>query len=36
MRNPVYVGLDMGASRTKVAVLDERRRLIGHEVTHVA
>ena len=32
MRNPVYVGLDMGASRTKVAVLDERRRLIGHAV----
>jgi len=32
MPNPVYVGLDMGASRTKVAVLDDRKRLIGHAV----
>jgi (R)-2-hydroxyacyl-CoA dehydratese activating ATPase len=32
MPDPVYVGLDLGASRTKVAVLDARRRLIGHAV----
>lgn len=32
MRDPMYVGLDLGASRTKVAVLDGRRRLIGHAV----
>ncbi|GAB4365124.1 MAG: acyl-CoA dehydratase activase [Deltaproteobacteria bacterium] len=32
MPNPVYVGLDMGASRTKVAVLDAGRNLVGHAV----
>jgi len=32
MPDPIYVGLDMGASRTKVAVLDARRVLIGHAV----
>ena len=28
----VYVGVDVGASRTKVAILDEKKRLIGHAV----
>ncbi len=32
MSKPVFVGLDMGASRTKVAVLDSTGRLIGHAV----
>jgi predicted CoA-substrate-specific enzyme activase len=32
MTQPVYVGLDMGASRTKVAVIDAERRLLGHAV----
>lgn len=32
MPDPVYVGLDLGASRTKVAVLDGRMRLVGHAV----
>jgi predicted CoA-substrate-specific enzyme activase len=30
--SPVYVGIDLGASRTKVAVLDARKQLIGHAV----
>lgn len=29
---PVYVGLDMGASRTKVAVIDRHGTLLGHAV----
>jgi len=32
MSRPVYVGLDLGASRTKVAVVDLEGRLIGHAV----
>lgn len=32
MTEPVYVGLDMGASRTKVAVVDHRGELLGHSV----
>jgi predicted CoA-substrate-specific enzyme activase len=32
MAEPVYVGLDMGASRTKVAVIDHRGALLGHSV----
>jgi predicted CoA-substrate-specific enzyme activase len=32
MSKPVFVGLDMGASRTKVAVIDADRQLIGHAV----
>lgn len=32
MSTPVYVGLDIGASRTKVAVVDAERRLLGHAV----
>ncbi len=32
MSPPVYVGLDLGASRTKVAVIDQEGRLIGHAV----
>ncbi|MBL0211047.1 MAG: ATPase [Holophagaceae bacterium] len=32
MSKPVYVGLDIGSSRTKVAVLDADRRLLGHAV----
>ncbi|MEW6334024.1 MAG: acyl-CoA dehydratase activase [Thermodesulfobacteriota bacterium] len=30
---PVFVGVDIGASRTKVAVLDSTRKLLGHAVT---
>ena len=29
-KKPVYVGVDVGASRTKVAVLDSGKNLIGH------
>jgi activator of 2-hydroxyglutaryl-CoA dehydratase len=29
---PVFVGVDVGASRTKVAVLDSAKNLIGHAV----
>jgi predicted CoA-substrate-specific enzyme activase len=29
---PVYVGIDLGASRTKVAVIDACQKLIGHAV----
>ncbi|WP_027716124.1 acyl-CoA dehydratase activase [Desulfuromonas sp. TF] len=32
MSEPVYVGLDLGASRTKVAIIDSGKRLIGHAV----
>ena len=32
MMKPVYVGLDMGASRTKVAVIDASGLLMGHAV----
>ncbi len=32
MTQPVYVGLDMGASRTKVAVIDRHGALLGHAV----
>ena len=32
MSKPVFVGLDMGASRTKVAVVDSRGELLGHAV----
>lgn len=32
MSKPVYVGLDIGSSRTKVAVVDAERRLLGHAV----
>ena len=32
MSRPVYVGLDLGASRTKVVVVDQEGRLIGHAV----
>ena len=32
MSKPVYVGLDMGASRTKVAVVDSAGELLGHAV----
>ncbi|MBU1744232.1 MAG: ATPase, partial [Proteobacteria bacterium] len=30
---PVFVGVDIGASRTKVAVLDSAKKLIGHAVS---
>ena len=30
--NPVYVGVDVGASRTKVAVLNSDKQLIGHSI----
>ena len=30
--NPIYVGADVGASRTKVAVLDADRKLLGWAV----
>ncbi|MBT4644209.1 MAG: ATPase [Deltaproteobacteria bacterium] len=29
---PVFVGVDVGASRTKVAILDENKQLLGHQV----
>ncbi len=29
-RNAVFVGIDVGASRTKTAVIDENKNLIGH------
>src|SRR5512145_3374343 len=32
MSKPVFVGLDIGSSRTKVAVVDSERRLLGHAV----
>jgi (R)-2-hydroxyacyl-CoA dehydratese activating ATPase len=32
MTHPVFVGLDMGASRTKVAVIDATGQLLGHAV----
>jgi len=32
MAPPVYVGLDMGASRTKIAVIDRHGVLLGHAV----
>ncbi len=32
MHKPLFVGLDMGASRTKVAVIDPLGELIGHAV----
>jgi predicted CoA-substrate-specific enzyme activase len=30
---PIFVGVDVGASRTKVAVLDAEKKLIGHSVS---
>ena len=30
--NPVYVGVDVGSSRTKAAILDENRELVGYAV----
>ncbi len=32
MTKPVFVGLDIGSSRTKVAIVDSERRLLGHDV----
>ena len=32
MSQPVFVGLDIGSSRTKVAVVDSEKRLLGHAV----
>jgi predicted CoA-substrate-specific enzyme activase len=32
MSKPVYIGIDLGSSRTKIAVLDENKNLIGHAV----
>ena len=32
MSRPVYVGLDIGSSRTKVAVVDAEKRLLGYAV----
>lgn len=32
MAQPVYIGLDMGASRTKVVVIDQQGALLGHAV----
>ena len=31
-RNPIYVGADVGSSRTKVAVLDSGKNLIGYAI----
>ena len=30
--NPLFAGVDVGASRTKVAILDAEKRLLGHAV----
>ena len=30
--NPIYVGADVGSSRTKVAVLDADKKLLGYSV----
>ena len=32
MSTPVFVGLDIGSSRTKVAVIDADRKILGHAV----
>ncbi len=32
MSSKLYIGVDVGASRTKVAVLDESKKLLGHAV----
>ncbi len=32
--DPVYIGIDIGASRTKVAVLDAQKNFIGRAVLH--
>ena len=32
MYSPLYIGIDLGASRTKIAVLDSRKNLVGHAV----
>ena len=32
MASPIYAGIDIGASRTKVAILDADKKLIGHAV----
>ena len=32
MNNQLYVGIDIGASRTKIAVINQDRQLIGHAV----
>ena len=32
MPEPVYAGLDLGASRIKVVIIDSRKQLIGHAV----
>jgi predicted CoA-substrate-specific enzyme activase len=32
MSNDLFVGVDVGASRTKVAILDSQKRLMGHAV----
>ena len=29
---PIFVGVDVGASRTKIAILDENKQLLGHNV----
>ncbi|MFA5903890.1 MAG: acyl-CoA dehydratase activase [Desulfobacula sp.] len=34
MSNPVYIGIDLGASRTKLVVLDMDKNLIGYAVRH--
>ena len=33
MSNHLFVGVDVGASRTKVAILDSQKRLMGHSVS---
>lgn len=30
----IYLGMDIGASRTKAAIIDENKKLIGHSVLH--
>ncbi len=33
MSDHLFVGVDVGASRTKVAILDSQKRLMGHSVS---
>ena len=32
MSRDLFVGVDVGASRTKVAILDQQKKLVGHAI----
>ena len=34
MSQPVYIGVDLGASRTKLAVLDQDKNVLGYAIKH--